>query len=332
MGPVERFFAGLATAFGLVGVAPDGSPPRQAPVEYAAPTEPLPLPTPRPDPALIVAAETAEATGGETEGPAEATGETARVGVRPVETPGDGAAFAFAVIEAPIAAAVIAFVIGDPLDIHPPLPRMSPLTTGEIDVAALPSAGFTPTPLPQHDQACLLQLAALPLEAALLPPVVGENSCGIQTPLEIDTIGVGRFAVDLEPAALVDCAVAGALTEWLEADVQPAARSTLGQWVTGIRVAASYVCRGRNNDPTAPLSEHAFGNAIDISAFRLADGTWLEVQPASEMTEAEAAFLAAIRSEACGPFTTVLGPGVAMHDDHFHLDLAARRNQSLYCP
>src|SRR5690606_27812430 len=97
-------------------------------------------------------------------------------------------------------------------------------------------------------------------------------------------------------------------------------------------VASSYACRGVNNDPTAQLSEHAFGRAIDISAFQFADGTWLEVHAAGANTP-EAEFLGEVRTGACGPFRTVLGPGVAYHGDHFHLDLAVRgRNgDALYC-
>lgn len=318
----------MAAAFGAV-VAPAPAPSPEVPVEVAAPMGELPLPVPRPDPS--VALTDAPTDAGDADVPA---GEAPRIEVRTATPDGLEAAFGFAVTYAPTAAEITAMVIGDPLDIEPPIPLPNPVATGEIDVAALPDFGFTPVPLPEHDRACLARLAALPLEAVLMPPIVGEGACGIQTPLEIDTIGIGQFAVDLTPAALLDCGVAGALTQWLEEDVQPAARSILGEWVTGIRVAATYACRGRNNDPTAPLSEHAFGNAIDISAFRLADGTWLEVRPYGEMDATGEAFLAAIRSEACGPFTTVLGPGVAFHDDHFHLDLAARgqSGRSLYCP
>ena len=44
----------------------------------------------------------------------------------------------------------------------------------------------------------------------------------------------------------------------------------------------------------------------------------------------QAEFLAEIRAAACGPFTTVLGPGTnEYHSDHFHLDTAERRNP--YC-
>lgn len=136
----------------------------------------------------------------------------------------------------------------------------------------------------------------------------------------------------LTPDATVDCHVVGALDAWMDQSVQAAATRLFGQSVTSLRVASSYACRGVNNDPTAELSEHAFGRAIDISAFQFADGTWLDVHAAAEGTP-EAQFLGEIRADACGPFTTVLGPGVANHADHFHLDLAVRgRNgDALYC-
>ena len=171
------------------------------------------------------------------------------------------------------------------------------------------------------------------LTAVLLPPV-NEGICGIATPLDVAVLGAGRRAVELSPSALVACRLAGALAGWLDGAVQDAAALHLGQRVTGIRVAASYACRGRNNDPAAILSEHGRGTAIDIAAFRLANGAWVEVRPAAAAPAPEGAFLAAIRSAACGPFTTVLGPGVALHDDHLHLDLAVhgRNGDALHCP
>jgi hypothetical protein len=316
----------MAAAFAAVLPAPDTNVREPLAEVVPVPVVEMPLPVPRPDP-TNAALDVVEPV------PRTAIG-TTRLDVRTATPQQLDAAFALVVRATPTAGAVTELVIGDPFDIAPPISLRNPIVTGEIDVAAIPDGGFTPSPLPQHDQTCLSQLAALPLEAAPLPPLVGDNSCGIHTPLEIESIGAGRFAVELTPAALVDCSVAGALSQWLEEDVQPAARSILGEWVSGVRIAASYACRGRNNDPAAPLSEHAFGNAVDISAFRLADGTWVEVQPFADLSEPTAEFLAAIRSEACGPFTTVLGPGVAFHDDHFHLNLAARgqSGRRLYCP
>ena len=46
----------------------------------------------------------------------------------------------------------------------------------------------------------------------------------------------------------------------------------------------------------------------------------------------ERGFLRVVRSEACGDFSTVLGPGSdSHHRDHFHLDLQERRSGSSYC-
>ncbi len=350
MGPFERFLAGVAGAFAAIGAAADDPAPEApadppAMVEEArpsgAPDRTPPLPTPRPDPdaetEIAIALDDPEP---EPDGPAAPEVNEdgiALADVAPEPAPADNAddpSFRFAVIEGPLAFAEPArpdFAAGPELAIlPPPMPEPNPLAVGEIELAALPPVPFAPA-AGAHDRACLSQLAALPLEATLLEPIVGAGACGVSTPLDVEAIGMGAFEVDLVPAAVVDCSVVGALTQWLEEDVQPAARLYLGQYVTGIRVAASYVCRTRNHVAGAPLSEHAFGNAIDISAFRLADGTWLYVEPRDPGTPA-GQFQAAIRSEACGTFATVLGPGSdAFHDDHFHFDLAARRNQSTYC-
>ncbi|MCB1487682.1 MAG: extensin family protein, partial [Bauldia sp.] len=98
------------------------------------------------------------------------------------------------------------------------------------------------------------------------------------------------------------------------------------------RVAASYSCRTRNNVPGAKLSEHAHGNAIDISAFQVSGVGWVEVGKANTMGKRR--FLAAVRKSACGPFTTVLGPGSdGYHEDHLHFDVIRRgkNGSSLYC-
>lgn len=348
MGPFERFFAAVAGAVAAIAAgsetstdeaAPNAPPAIIAEIGDGVPDEAPPLPTPRPDPEALAIygperpIENDEPPAAMSEDGVAIVDATPAI---PAERAAEGLAFRFAVAERPLAfapAEPIGFAAGPELAIlPPPLPEPNPLATGEIDIAALPPVPFAPVAR-QHDRACLSGLAALPLTAQLLEPVVGAGACGVSTPLDVEAIGTGRFEVDLVPAAIVDCSVVGALTEWLEEDVQPAARANFGEWVTGIRVAASYACRGRNNDPNAQLSEHAFGNAIDISAFRLSDGRWLEVEPHADPNSPEARFQAAIRAEACGPFTTVLGPGVAYHDDHFHLDLARRDDGSwsVYC-
>jgi hypothetical protein len=133
---------------------------------------------------------------------------------------------------------------------------------------------------------------------------------------------------------VVNCEVAETLATWISDAVNPAAERTLGGKVTNLRVAAGYACRGRNNIKGAKLSEHGRGNAIDISAIEIEGHGWVTVGKAGG--KSEQAFLANVRSSACGPFKTVLGPGSdKYHHDHFHLDLAQRstrgKSRSLYC-
>jgi len=105
--------------------------------------------------------------------------------------------------------------------------------------------------------------------------------------------------------------------------VSPAARHYLGVPVVELKVAASYSCRAMNHVHGARLSEHGHANAVDISAFVLADGRVVDVKSGWWGAMAERAFLRAVHGGACHIFTTVLGPSYdANHRDHFHLDLA----------
>ena len=86
----------------------------------------------------------------------------------------------------------------------------------------------------------------------------------------------------------------------------------------------SYSCRGMNGQANARISEHAFGNAIDIGGFRLADGRRITVvHDWTRGDEQTQAFLRDVHAGACKTFTTVLGPGAnVFHYNHIHVDLA----------
>jgi hypothetical protein len=175
---------------------------------------------------------------------------------------------------------------------------------------------------------CSKALTSLGVTAVSVDPI-RSGSCGIAAPVEVAALGGG--AVKLTSKAMVNCDVASTLAAFMRDTVDPLARQKLGGSVTEIRVAATYACRPRNNVQGAKLSEHAKGNAIDISAFKVKD-EWIVVGGKNGL--AQNAFLKAVRKAACGPFTTVLGPGSdAYHSDHFHLDLAQRgkSGRGLYC-
>src|SRR6185312_6393169 len=87
---------------------------------------------------------------------------------------------------------------------------------------------------------------------------------------------VGPVAV--KPAATLACPIVSVLDKWLADSVQPAAQRWFGARVVEIRQISAYSCRGMNGNPGAHISEHAFGNALDIAAFTLADGRRVTVK------------------------------------------------------
>ena len=73
-------------------------------------------------------------------------------------------------------------------------------------------------------------------------------------------------------------------------------------------------------------SEHATGNAVDIAAFVLADGTRVSVlSDWNGKAPDRVLFLRRVRDGACRAFSTVLSPEYnAAHRDHLHFDMAGR--------
>ena len=84
--------------------------------------------------------------------------------------------------------------------------------------------------------------------------------------------------VAVKPTATLACPIVSALDRWLADSVQPAAQRWFGSRVAEIRQISAYSCRGMNGNPHAHISEHAFGNALDIAAFTLADGRRITVK------------------------------------------------------
>lgn len=151
--------------------------------------------------------------------------------------------------------------------------------------------------------------------------VSGGIACGMDNPLKVSAVADGRIAVN--PPATINCPMTAALGRWLSGPVQQASRAYFGEPVVAIHQIASYSCRGRDSSHFGPLSEHAFGNAIDVAGFILADGHEVTVvNDAWHGGARERGFLHAAFASACDEFYTVLGPGSdAYHYNHFHLDL-----------
>jgi hypothetical protein len=136
---------------------------------------------------------------------------------------------------------------------------------------------------------------------------------------------VAANAVAINPPATLACPLVSALDRWVSEGVQPAALHWFGVSVTEIKQISAYSCRDMVGAGTSHISEHAFGNALDVAGFTLADGRTISVVKGWHGSAEEQGFLHDVQLYACETFNTVLSPGYnAAHYNHIHVDLMRR--------
>ena len=152
-------------------------------------------------------------------------------------------------------------------------------------------------------------------------PVIGTGTCRASQRLVLTG---NRFVPTMRPAnAAPGCAVTVAMALWNRDVVQPLAQKHFGQKVAALENLGSYNCRAIRGGQ-AP-SQHSTANAIDISAFILADGTRIALINDWDDADVRREFLHEVRDGSCDLFSTVLSPDYnAAHADHFHFDMAKR--------
>ena len=179
-------------------------------------------------------------------------------------------------------------------------PPSSPAPASCLD--ALAATGATFRPLPAADDA---------------PPVL--PGCGMIEPVLLTR---GAAGITYQPALRVSCAFALALPA-VERTIQAVAGESLGEPVEVARVMGSYGCRTIQSERSpGRLSEHAFGNAIDVGEL------WTRAHHAVVLRDfrrddATGAFLRAVaeRLRASGMLERLLDPDTnAAHQNHFHLE------------
>ncbi|MDF2995574.1 MAG: Extensin family protein [Xanthobacteraceae bacterium] len=158
----------------------------------------------------------------------------------------------------------------------------------------------------------------------------GAGTCGMDHPFKVSGLAQGQVAV--APTATLACPVTASLDRWIMESVQPAAMTWFGQPVARIKQISAYSCRNMNGGRTGKISEHAFGNALDIAAFTLADGREVVVKTGWKGAPEEQGFLRTVQAGACERFSTVLAPGSNVyHYDHIHVDLMRRSSGRGIC-
>ena len=91
-----------------------------------------------------------------------------------------------------------------------------------------------------------------------------------------------------------------------------------------IEMFGAYSCRRMYGAKEGKISEHATGNAIDVSGFKLANGKEILVDKQWRANSPESDFLHEVRDRGCTVFQTVLSPDYnAAHHNHLHFDMGA---------
>lgn len=152
----------------------------------------------------------------------------------------------------------------------------SPTPPANASEPETPPATWSADEVRDAEATCADVMKSLAAEWDRLPPL-RHGECGTPAPLRLRKIG-SKSGVAIEPAATTNCAMVARLYQWLETVAQPAAEKHFSSRIVALKSASSYMCRNRYNDPAAKISEHAFANALDIAAFKLADGRTIEVE------------------------------------------------------
>ncbi len=134
----------------------------------------------------------------------------------------------------------------------------------------------------QAEEACLAQRLVQPSAyMALSSKIDGPGVCGMDHPFKVAAFTNG--SVGLKSKVTLACPIIPRIDTWLDEIVKPAAMMYFGVPVVDVK-AGSYSCRPRNNQRGAKVSEHAFGNALDVMAFILADGREIRSSRAGRAT------------------------------------------------
>jgi hypothetical protein len=218
-----------------------------------------------------------------------------------------------------------------------PLPKPRPADAPAAEPGAAADGNRTPAPSEKPTEpaaagpepsACRLALTEAIAIAPSIPDIHGAVGCGGVDLVRLEAVVLpDKRQVSVKPAAILRCAMASAIAGWIRTDIAPLAAS-VGSAISSLDNFDSFECRSRNRVAGAELSEHGRANALDVRAFRLANGQSISLTDRTVPRELRESVL----HSACARFSTVLGPGSdGYHEDHIHLDLMERHNNYKIC-
>jgi hypothetical protein len=180
--------------------------------------------------------------------------------------------------------------------------------------ALVSTSGMSPSDYAQ----CISDLEAKTIIFDRLGDVRGEG-CQLSGAIRLVVVPtpLGDVALSGKPTML--CSFGRQFSTWVRDVAAPMTFAYTGKKLSQVETGSAFSCRARYDKPGAVPSEHAKGDAIDIAAFELDDNRRIPVK--EQNSDIERDLVRALRTTACGYFTTVLGPGSdADHAEHFHFD------------
>ena len=149
------------------------------------------------------------------------------------------------------------------------------------------------------------------------PVADSQGNCPLENVVRVRSFG----SVALSSSFLASCPLALSSALFVEQQARPLAEVNFGSALRQIDHLGSYACRNIYNRPDARRSEHASAEALDIAAFRFANGRRVSVLNGWKQSDTQP-FLRSLLDSACQYYGNGLGPEYnAAHADHFHLGM-----------
>lgn len=167
---------------------------------------------------------------------------------------------------------------------------------------------------------CLAKLGQVGTQFTPVPDRYYGAGCSTVNAVNLNALQGDGERFSLGNIGPITCPTADLMAGWARFGVDRAARQILGSPLQRIETMGSYACR--NVAGTARRSAHASAEAVDVSAFVLADGRRISVLGGwTGGSPPEREFLKVVHQSACKRFGTVLGPDYnTAHRDHLHLE------------
>jgi hypothetical protein len=195
-------------------------------------------------------------------------------------------------------------------------------------VVAPPSVGPPPA---DEGAACRAELERLGAEFEIPRDFEPGPGCSVANPVELKSLRTRNGSISLPGRPTLNCVFARQFLTWLGDVAGPVVAAHEDSSLAALSTGPGFQCRGRNGEASAKLSEHAFGNAIDIDGLVTGSKKRIEIAAVSDPASPAYRVLMALRVSACGYFTTVLGPGAnAAHASHYHFDLGIHGKSANY--